>query len=354
MRDTTTICKATNLLGPFVRWCSNAQNHACRSRCGWYCILVMWFVLDGMLGRVTAQIQDDQVVNQDVPRVGQELRFQVEPPLNRPNASQIRSSLYRAAFSGLTTAESVERFSETLILSTIESLEQATPISNEQKRSFVLALRGQQLNFLKKLERVEASLVSVHGDQARYQKLYMESVQELSEAFSRLIYHDRASFFEKLLKKTLHPEQLRSYKEFQRIEKGKVEYRYLKTGFQFLSELFGLSLKQQRELWTLIIQETQPPDHGPMTYYPTTSINLLNQISEEHLKSVLKSYQWKMFDQYSKMYGGRNAPPAQPANHAEAQASGSTAAEVGWSLPADMQEADRSYGVRRSPIVTTP
>jgi len=197
-------------------------------------------------------------------------------------------------FRGTTSGKSKARLLALLELQ-VAAVDRSCELTEEQREKLKLAGRGDIKWLFDELDDARDQFLTVRRDQEKFNKFWPE-VQPLQGKLNSGIF-DESSFFHRILKRTLDPEQTAQYDEQERRRK---KFRYeAKLGVVVATLESGMPLRdeQRKRLLKLLTEKTRPPQmFGQYDYY--VIMLQVARLPEEQVKPIFDDAQWRALSQH--------------------------------------------------------
>lgn len=185
------------------------------------------------------------------------------------------------------------RLKESLELYT-EDVDRSCGLSDAQKQKLRLAGRGDIERFFRAYEVVKKKFQAIRNDQQKVNQIFQDISPLQAQMMSGLF--DSDSLLQKCLINTISREQFLKYHKLDQ-ERRRFHHES-KVGLvvMMLDQSAPITAEQRRQLTTLLLRETRPPQKsGQYDYY--VMMHQVSKIDAAKLKLILDDIQWQVFNQ---------------------------------------------------------
>jgi hypothetical protein len=183
----------------------------------------------------------------------------------------------------------------------IDEVHRVCDLSADQTEKLKLAGKGDTKRFFEEVEVAREKFRAVQNDPNAFNGIWQD-IQPLQQKLSHGLFGDK-SFFAKILRKSLTPEQSDKY-QASLDERRQYRYRVMvEVGITSLENSVPLRDEQHRALVKLVLETTQPPQaFGRYENY--VIMHQLSSLPEKEVKAVLNERQWALLDRQLAQFRG--------------------------------------------------
>jgi len=172
----------------------------------------------------------------------------------------------------------------------VDAIDRVCRLTDSQTKKLELAGRGDIIRFLKRVDEGREKFLAVRKDRQKFNQVWQD-LQPLQREVQEGIFHEK-SMLNKVLDRTLNPEQFERYKAAQ-AERRRFQYK-ARVGVVLSMIERGIPLreKQRTKFVELLLSETEPPlKFGQLDYQVV--LCLAARIPEEKLEAIFDDVQWQ-------------------------------------------------------------
>lgn len=185
------------------------------------------------------------------------------------------------------------RLKESLELYT-EDVDRSCGLSDAQKQKLRLAGRGDIERFFRAYEVVKKKFQAIRNDQQKVNQIFQDISPLQAQMMSGLF--DSDSLLQKCLINTISRQQFLKYHKLDQERRRFHHESRVGLVVTMLDQSAPITAEQRRQLTTLLLRETRPPQKsGQYDYY--VMMHQVSKIDAAKLKLILDDIQWQVFNQ---------------------------------------------------------
>lgn len=204
------------------------------------------------------------------------------------------SNFEQWVFGSQNAQQGIRRIESQLTLQ-VEAINRVCGLTDDQVAKLQLAGQGDLKRFLSEVAVVRKKFMKVRRNRNAFNEIWQD-IQPLQTKMNAGLFSE-ASFFRKVVNRTLNDEQSSLYDE---AEWERRRFRYhakLALVVTMMENSMPLRAKQRDEFIKVLKDETQPPKaFGQYDYYVV--VYQLSKIPDEKLKPIFDEAQWKVLKQH--------------------------------------------------------
>lgn len=184
---------------------------------------------------------------------------------------------------------------ELLLTLKVDSIDHVCGLTEDQMAKFQLAGQGDIKRFYDDVDAARAKFMKVRRNQNAFNNIWQE-IQPLQARVNTGLF-GQASFFQKVLKRSLNDEQFAKYEE---AERQRWQFRHsarLALVVAMLERTMPLRAKQRERFISVLEEETEPVKvMGQYDYY--VALYQLAKVPNQRLMPIFDKAQWKVLQQF--------------------------------------------------------